>query len=447
MPGRRLGSCRGARSGVLPTRLTDAGGDADLERLAAVHHGLSVHARLDLHAHVSLFRRTGIPRGCTWCHTSVTLRDDGNICKRRLLTVDVAHLDVGLARRDSAGGFALRGVVCRGGRPIASVSAIRRSTQRKRTDTLVEWLPWVVTAPFLVFAGLRLTGSDSRPVIVALVGLTPLVMIPVWGLLAYGLSRRRWLLVSVTVPLVIAHIAWSFDDATLGRGSRSQSHGATEPLRVVTGNLNVANTLPTSFLSSMLDGDPDVILLQELTPDAWSKIDAMPEMANYPHRVVDPQTTGLGSAILSRATLADGVVELFGVGKLTRASVVVGDSRILVLNVHLTTPSTGIGIDRWRAEHQLLLDRAAEFDGPSIIGGDFNSTGQHDEFRRLLSAGLIDAHDAAGRGLGFTWGATGPALMRLDHLLVTGDIVPLSADVRPGPGSDHRVLDVLIELR
>lgn len=60
----------------------------------------------------------------------------------------------------------------------------------------------------------------------------------------------------------------------------------------------------------------------------------------------------------------------------------------------------------------------------------------------MVAEGLVDAHDATGRGFGFTWSRFGLPLMRLDHVLVTGELGVDSSNVIDGPGSDHAILVV-----
>jgi endonuclease/exonuclease/phosphatase family metal-dependent hydrolase len=78
--------------------------------------------------------------------------------------------------------------------------------------------------------------------------------------------------------------------------------------------------------------------------------------------------------------------------------------------------------------------------GPTLLAGDFNATGDHAPFRRLLRGGLRDAFDAVGRGSGATWPSGHrflPALLRLDHV-VTGDGIGVgSLRAVPSVGSDH----------
>lgn len=78
-----------------------------------------------------------------------------------------------------------------------------------------------------------------------------------------------------------------------------------------------------------------------------------------------------------------------------------------------------------------------------VVAGDLNADRDHAAFRRLLDAGLRDAHDERGQGLARTWPAGLPVL-HLDHVLVrdAGEVhlVPLEVREVDVPGSDHRAV-------
>jgi endonuclease/exonuclease/phosphatase (EEP) superfamily protein YafD len=84
-----------------------------------------------------------------------------------------------------------------------------------------------------------------------------------------------------------------------------------------------------------------------------------------------------------------------------------------------------------------------ETTGPQIVAGDFNATRDHEPFRQLLDAGLVDAADARGWTAwpGMTWPANRafPPVMRLDHVLVSGFGVQ-DVSVVEIPDTDHRAV-------
>jgi endonuclease/exonuclease/phosphatase (EEP) superfamily protein YafD len=78
-----------------------------------------------------------------------------------------------------------------------------------------------------------------------------------------------------------------------------------------------------------------------------------------------------------------------------------------------------------------------------VLAGDFNSGRQHPVWRKLTEAGLTDAHEARARGVVRTWPDDRPylpALLDLDHIMVSRALVVLDVSERSGLGSDHKAL-------
>ena len=77
-----------------------------------------------------------------------------------------------------------------------------------------------------------------------------------------------------------------------------------------------------------------------------------------------------------------------------------------------------------------------------LVAGDFN-TPPRGEVYRTLTRNFTDAWDAAGQGWGYTFPA-GRSILRIDHVLARG-LRPVSAEVLPAGGSDHRALRVTLQ--
>ncbi|MFD0429840.1 endonuclease/exonuclease/phosphatase family protein [Streptomyces zhihengii] len=81
--------------------------------------------------------------------------------------------------------------------------------------------------------------------------------------------------------------------------------------------------------------------------------------------------------------------------------------------------------------------------GPALIAGDFNATGDHAAFRRILDRGrLRDAAALAGAGRTPSWPARLPRPLgaQIDHVLVGEAFSVRSARFLDLPGTDHRAL-------
>ena len=88
----------------------------------------------------------------------------------------------------------------------------------------------------------------------------------------------------------------------------------------------------------------------------------------------------------------------------------------------------------------------SETSGPAIVGGDFNATYDHAQFRALLGR-FGDAAEQAGAGHLMTYPTDkwGFPIVGVDHILVAGGT---ATDVRTLdlPGSDHRALIATVVL-
>jgi endonuclease/exonuclease/phosphatase (EEP) superfamily protein YafD len=99
----------------------------------------------------------------------------------------------------------------------------------------------------------------------------------------------------------------------------------------------------------------------------------------------------------------------------------------------------------WRRQLPELGAMTAPPGASLVLAGDFNATADHRSMAALLHGPLRDAFDEAGSGLGATWPRWRrpmPALLRLDHVLVSGNVTVVSARVQDSTGSDHRRLVV-----
>lgn len=98
------------------------------------------------------------------------------------------------------------------------------------------------------------------------------------------------------------------------------------------------------------------------------------------------------------------------------------------------------------AQSVALLQRVGRFEDPTIVAGDFNSTGDaslHVALRRTL----VDAWQQGGRGWGATVAMSGWLPLRIDYVYVTDTFAVRSAEVAPARCSDHRAVVADLVLR
>ena len=299
--------------------------------------------------------------------------------------------------------------------------------------------------------------------------------LPLWALTgAVALLRRRareasiaalpWLLFAALYgPLFVprpAHAA-----ALL-----AAEEGPATALRVMTFNVLEVNRATARLAAVVRDANPDVLVVQELTPYMATSLDAAIR-DDYPYRSLRPAGTSDGVGTWSRYPIVktDGWTDLQSPARWQYVALAVHGRTVHVANLHLSAPEVrwrrlpllpkplivGQDTSERRAQVALLAPRLrglAESGAPLVVAGDLNMTDQAPEYGRLLDAGLHDAYRAAGWGFGLTFPATPVAyfarhavaarpVLALDHVLVSPQVGVAHIRVWPAAGgSDHRPL-------
>lgn len=297
-------------------------------------------------------------------------------------------------------------------------------------------LAWTVATGLAVLAAVRGLGVERGTAMALLVGALPLSLLPAYALLALAALWRRRLLTVVSSGLVVAHVL--VVAPALGAGPAPL--GPADPqLRVVVSNLYVLNPDPVAAGRSLRGLDADVVVVPELDARGLRGLRASGLLEDLPHVVAEVGHRDETVGLLSRLPLADVSTRPVGGRQLPRATVDVAGTRVRLLAEH-TLPPLSVFEVMWRSALADLAQEVRSVDLPVVVLGDFNADRDHAPFRRLLDAGLRDAHDERGRGLARTFPSWLPVL-HLDHVLVRdGDGGRLVVrDVREVelPGSDH----------
>lgn len=282
-----------------------------------------------------------------------------------------------------------------------------------------------------------------------LLALLPALAIALWG------KRRR---LSGLLLLLIAAFGIQYWPLFIPTLSRASAEAAATELRVMTFNVHHANRRSQDIADLIRAEKPDLVALQEVT-DGLARL-LRPELASeYPYFLVDHHG-GFPRALLSRYPLLVDA-SLPEVPQAQAVTVVTPAGHVLAWNVH---PPPAVGRRGWDAQRHILAGVARAVSGeerPLIVLGDFNTTPRAENFG-LVASRLIDVHQTAGRGFGFTFPEPAafaalpwylqPArllapVVRIDHILVNDRFMPLESYVVPaGYGSDHRPVVATVRL-
>lgn len=330
------------------------------------------------------------------------------------------------------------------------------SHERTRGQRVVGWfgagwdvLAWTYLFVALIVAISRLVGGRPHPLFQALQAGFPVFMLGVGGALLGAVMSRRWLQALSALLLLVS--AWFAISPALGRNPLPYWTADGVGVRIAASNLSVENRRPAAAAIALLRTNADILFVGELTPAFVTAAKTAGFEARYPYRLLDPYHVDDGTApdpglgIYSKFPFGD--VERYGK---KRAPVVrislPGGVVFRATPVYTTSPTDTARVAPW-ADDLARLGRLVEAnDGPLLLVGDFNASRWQPSFGALLRRGLTDAHEATGKGLSRSWPQRFPVL-RLDHALMTHQIVARSVTDIDVPGSDHRALvaDLIIE--
>jgi len=281
----------------------------------------------------------------------------------------------------------------------------------------------------------------------AINALTPLIYLPAYPILVGTVLRRRWVLAVVVLTIAIMHGCWTVPEfLTSGREEPLGPNART--VRVMTANVNGYNPA-VARIGAQLDREhPDLLLLEEFTPYIQRQLTDLPQLRGYRYTVLRSSLAPYGFAVYSRYPLTplpalDSAGFPFGRMIVTVAS----GHRFELVVVHTRSPVGVSWSRRWATQLGALRTMARTVTIPLVMAGDFNASRDHRPFRRLLQAGLRDAHDVMGAGWSPTWSATDSwkKTVRIDHILVSAKIEVRSYHRGSQFGSDH--LPVSADLR
>ena len=273
------------------------------------------------------------------------------------------------------------------------------------------------------------------------------------GLLAGGLwlwSRRFW--AALAAGVLIGWNLWivwpAAPDTAVAPFTATSLAG--KPLRLVAANVKASNRDFGRFAAMVEQADADIVLVLEVDA-AWGAA-LEPLRRRYPHGRTVVRADNFGIALLSRVPL-DGVeVVDFGgsdkptlVAQVTHQGVTHRGRPLTLFGTHPVPPmGRRLAASRNR-QFAALAGRIRQTTGPCVLLGDLNCCPWSPYFRDLLhTSGLRDSR--AGHGWGATWPTFfPPALMPLDHALLSPGLTVTQRSVLPSIGSDHRpiLLDIV----
>ncbi len=238
------------------------------------------------------------------------------------------------------------------------------------------------------------------------------------------LARRnaRWLLL---VPL--AALPW----LTVTPALPHETGTPRLELSLLTANL--AQSLDASALRVLLDRQPvDLVLLQEVTPELAQQLG---RWQDYPYRLLAPEDSPFGLALLSRKPLDGAKVSIDADGiPAIESRVLLPGQAIALTVVHPMPPLSPYRHQKRNMGLQVLLQKNAAHGLPGLVAGDFNASPWSQALRGVQALGWQRASD-----LNPSWPALGRGWLgiAIDQVVVNGPWRVAEQGLGPNLGSDH----------
>jgi endonuclease/exonuclease/phosphatase (EEP) superfamily protein YafD len=211
----------------------------------------------------------------------------------------------------------------------------------------------------------------------------------------------------------------------------------TKPIRAMLMNLNASNGNTDRVLEAIRSFDPDLLLLEEVTPKWAAEMAALD--SDYKYLVSEPQEGCFGIMLLSKHPLKNGMaVEIgsAGVPSIT-ADVYLPQGEVSIIGTHPLPPVSKEYSTHRNNQLAALPAIVKEQTHPVLLIGDLNTTPWSPYFTRLL---LESELKNSMKGFGFqpSW-PTNLRLLRipLDHVLHSPEITIHNRMVGGDVGSDH----------
>jgi endonuclease/exonuclease/phosphatase (EEP) superfamily protein YafD len=308
--------------------------------------------------------------------------------------------------------------------------------------------------PALMITGARLLQPDGGRW-VRLVAFTPYATVLyavafLLALVAVAAGSGFWRKASSTavivlVPLLGLHLFWVHEpyvgDSTTATGTR---------FNVMAANLRVGNADVARVVEVAVRNDVDALVLSEITPDALTGLNEAGLSRAFPYQEGQAAPGVAGTMVFSKARIDEVQPLATSFNGYAMALDLGGAGTVQLLAVHPHPPFGDA--EMWRSDHAAIrqfLAQNGQAAEATVIAGDFNATPDHEVIGDLEDLGFWSPADASNVQWQPTWPAAGavsvlgvevPSMLKIDHVLVNGEIAAVNTESVTIAGTDHRAL-------
>lgn len=206
--------------------------------------------------------------------------------------------------------------------------------------------------------------------------------------------------------------------------------------KAITANVHFANPLEDNFFDFIERENPDVVLLDEVTP-SMQPILVGRLSSKYAHYRVLPRTDGFGIAVFSKNKMADVSIKWLGANQFMVPTIyfqttTIDNTVVGVHAVHAVPPISPSHLESRDALIKSLIQQHANSQSPVIIAGDFNTVPWDPAFATLGTSLKILDHSVTWPTFLYQISGIG-----IDHFLINKKVN--ATQIKPGPNidSDH----------
>lgn len=312
---------------------------------------------------------------------------------------------------------------------------------------------WLIVVVLGLVALLRLVAWDSLEPLIVLDALTQIIYLPAWVVAAGALIMRSWWLAVAAVVIVVAQLAFVAPELLAAAPVPAWARHAPV-VRVFDANVDKSIDFEAGYAPAIEQDRPDLITLEEFTPQALHSMVASGVLRNFPFRCVAPTPGATGFLVASRLRMTACRVrtvlwEGHRMQYMVEATVWSPGGPVALRVVHTLAPFPRYWREWSAALAAVGQSLRASGDSRMLMVGDFNATWGNSGFVALLHEGLADGAAARGQAADMTWpnSAILPPLVRIDHVLTGARLAVTQIATKPGFGSDHRNLVATIAIR
>ena len=319
------------------------------------------------------------------------------------------------------------------------------------TSKFISRLAWIYIILFFLWILLRFLLFDSLWVLALINTVALYLFVPLIILLPFALFSKRWSLVfGLCFPLgLFIGLYSSFFLPSLPTPVSQNS----QTIKVMTFNMLRSNTDYNSIIKMVAENSPDIIGLQEITPQA-APILVERFTTNYPYHAFHPVELVHNVGIFSRFPI-DKLIALPAppINRGIQVTLRLDNGEPLEAIVAHLIPFYPLNkfyrlAQDWytrRAKQVSYLSNVVkQYDDPVIIICDCNFTDTSETYSQMDKV-LEDSFREAGWGFGHTFRGRFFPVGRIDYIWHTEDIKTVEAYVGREAGSDH--LPVIAELQ